>query len=255
MSTWRQIWTVGGQKFGSASGLAVFLKVLLITDVGFHWLFFHYFCSEYITPCNQTTLTETMSKTRNSVPKVASIQIWKLKQKESTNHLEKYWIIPRQCRKTVLFSSHLLIRLDDLNDVVINLPPQKLLGLTAVINRVEEHQLHAELPQPDDALENSRNSFIKHRWTTQVTFKLQVSVFAWLVILLLKAFAIMDSSMSRTIARHQTQRALYEEINTDVSAETCFGKTINEGPRALERWVKIWNIWLQQKAVWKPQNN
>lgn len=66
-------------------------------------------------------------------------------------------------KKTVLFSSHLLIRLDDLNDVVINLPPQKLLGLTAIIDGVEEHQLHAKLPQPDDTSENGRNGFINHR--------------------------------------------------------------------------------------------
>lgn len=66
-------------------------------------------------------------------------------------------------KKKYFFSSHLLVCLDDLNDVIINLPPQELLGFTAVIDRVEEHQLHAKLPQPDDTSEKSRNSLINHQ--------------------------------------------------------------------------------------------
>lgn len=88
---------------------------------------------------------------------VAIIQIWKFKKKESINNFQMYWINPRQCGNAVLFCSHLLICLDDLNDVIINLPPQKLLGLTAVINRVEKHQLHAKLPQPGDTSKKKHN--------------------------------------------------------------------------------------------------
>lgn len=43
---------------------------------------------------------------------------------------------------------YLLVCLDDLDDLVVDLPPQKLLSLATIVHRVEKHQLHTQLPQP-----------------------------------------------------------------------------------------------------------
>lgn len=44
--------------------------------------------------------------------------------------------------------NYLLVGLDNLDDLVVNLPPEQLLSLAAIVDRVEEHQLHTKLPQP-----------------------------------------------------------------------------------------------------------
>lgn len=43
---------------------------------------------------------------------------------------------------------YLLVCLDNLDDLIVNLPPEQLLSLTAVVNGMEKHQLHTKLPQP-----------------------------------------------------------------------------------------------------------
>lgn len=61
---------------------------------------------------------------------------------------------------------YLLVGLDDLNDLVVDLPPEQLLRLAAVIHRVQEHQLYTQLTQPgrkevrQDKNKSTRN---KHR--------------------------------------------------------------------------------------------
>lgn len=42
---------------------------------------------------------------------------------------------------------YLLVGLDDLNDLIVDLPPQQLFSLASIVHRVQEHQLYTKFPQ------------------------------------------------------------------------------------------------------------
>lgn len=46
------------------------------------------------------------------------------------------------------WDTYLFVCLDNLDDLIINFPPEQLLSLTPIVDRVEKHQLHTQLPQP-----------------------------------------------------------------------------------------------------------
>lgn len=70
------------------------------------------------------------------------------------------------CRDT-----YLLVGLDNLDDLIVNLPPEQLLGLTAVVYWVEEHQLHTKLPQSETHTQKEKTDTQVHTcsWLTGLT--------------------------------------------------------------------------------------
>lgn len=54
-----------------------------------------------------------------------------------------------------LVATYLLVHLDNLDDIIINFPPEKLLCLAAIVDRMKKHQLNTELPQPDNTQRKS----------------------------------------------------------------------------------------------------
>lgn len=69
-------------------------------------------------------------------------------------------------------SSYLLVSLDNLDDLIVNLPPEQLLGFTAIVNRVEKHQFHTKLPQPENIQEEQHihvRMSIGGSWATSLT--------------------------------------------------------------------------------------
>lgn len=161
---------------------------------------------------------------------------WKRKDQLFTETLNN----SKTMKKKYFFSSHLLICLYNLNDVIINLSPQKLLGFTAVIGRVEKHQLHAKLPQPDGT---SENSIINHRWTTEIMFKLQVSIFLWLVNLFLNvAYIRLQCERNNSLASNAAHQVC--GIKHRCFWSHCSGFYFFNGcaavPNDIMRWIEEW---------------
>lgn len=46
--------------------------------------------------------------------------------------------------KAKQMKTYLLVSLNDLNDLIINLPPKELFSFASIINRMKEHQLHTQ---------------------------------------------------------------------------------------------------------------
>lgn len=58
--------------------------------------------------------------------------------------------------------SYLLVGLDNLDDLIVNLPPEQFLSLTAIVDRMKKHQFHTKLSQPENTQTEKQMHMLDH---------------------------------------------------------------------------------------------